>query len=197
MVTTPSFTVTSSAAPRTSASLASFWRTLSEIASSEVAPGFCCAISIGRARVTSSNRAISRGSMLLFYIPSSGFLYAARHTAPVRGRQEFGVLAPVRPDLHESLQENLLAHQRFDLAPCQRADLLKQRSARANQNGFLSGTLDIDGCGDAQQRACVLPLLDHHRHGVGDLLVRQVESFLADDFRRQKTLRLIGQVILG
>src|SRR6478672_8088584 len=114
---------------------------------------------MGTARVITSNTAMIRGSMLYFT-----FLLLAYHASPVCGRQKFRILAPVRPYLHEGLQKHLLAHTLFHFPPRQRADLLKRRSARADQDGFLPLTFDVDGRGDPQQRWSVLPLIHHYRH---------------------------------
>src|SRR5437899_9595563 len=90
--------------------------------------GFPCATSSGAIsdRISSSDTERMATSIL-----------SSSNLTPIRAGEELRVLAPVRPDLDERLEEHLAADQRLDVPARQRADFLEPRSAGADQDRLL------------------------------------------------------------
>src|SRR5579871_1984778 len=120
---------------------------------------------------------------------------APRHSAPVRGREELGVLAPAWLHLDERLQEHLFPEHTFQFLPRLRANFLERRPSRSDHDLFLTGPLHIDGGCDPPQLWSIFPLLDPHRNGVRHFLVREAQNFFAQNLRPQKTFGLIRHVV--
>src|SRR5271154_2808129 len=63
----------------------------------------------------------------------------SHHAAPIDGREELWILAPIRFHLHERLEKNFLLESLFHFVAGDGSYLLQSSPARANQDRFLPG----------------------------------------------------------
>src|SRR6266508_3226754 len=92
---------------------------------------------------------------------------------------------------------DLTAHQRLDLAPCPRADLLQAAAGGADDDRLLAAALDVDVGVDLGEPVLGDHLLDEDRDRVGQLVAYPFQRRLADQLGDHDLLGLVGDHALG
>lgn len=126
--------------------------------------------------------------------------------APVELIDKGAGCAPVLLDFDEKFKENAVPEECLDVFARRGPDLFEHGAALADQNGFLPGSLAENGGRDAGQRSpltrCSLwlglrlfPALHDNGSGVRHLFPGQQQHLFPDDFGREKSLRLVGDLV--
>jgi hypothetical protein len=66
----------------------------------------------------------------------------------------------------------------------------------ADQDFFLRVPLDVQGSVDPQKLRGLLEFVHEHRQRIRHLVIHHLDGFLPDDFRGQKSLWLVGDLVL-
>ena len=84
----------------------------------------------------------------------------------------------------------------FEFLARVRADGLDGCAAFADQDCLLSFAFHVEGGADSKKLWTFLKAVDHHRNRIGHFVARGENRLLANDFRSDETLRLVGKLVL-
>src|SRR6185503_9183196 len=117
--------------------------------------------------------------------------------------QQALVAGPVALHLHPDAEIDLAAEEALHVLARRRGDALEQFAPGADHDRLLALALDPDRGLDAPQalapalRRLVLEAFQRHVAAIGQLLAQQQEQLLAQNFRGEKALVAVGELLGG